>query len=354
MATAIINNVGIDGIVTVVPPKRQFFDEDAKRLGISSGLAKRISKSVGLYERRVVSPEVTALDLGEAACRDLLNGLDKDKSEIGFIIFVTQTSDHPQPCNATILHGRLELDTEVGALDVNLGCSGYVYGLYLAATMIKSLEKDVLLIVGDTLSRQVNSMDRSAGILFGDGASATLLTFKANECMYFDLCSDGTGYESIIVPAGGARMPSSEKTGISEEDNEGNFRALDDLKMVGGEVFNFAVRTEPTAIKKLLEFANISIEDVDMFFFHQANKYILQTIAKRLSLPSSKVPDKIITKYGNQSSASIPCTINEIIGSNEKPLLSVLSGFGVGLSWGSALCNLNLTYCPSPITWRKG
>ena len=148
----------------------------------------------------------------------------------------------------------MELDTEVGALDVNLGCSGYVYGLYLAATMIKSLEKDVLLIVGDTLSRQVNSMDRSAGILFGDGASATLLTFKANECMYFDLCSDGTGYESIIVPAGGARMPSSEKTGISEEDNEGNFRALDDLKMVGGEVFNFAVRTEPAAIKKLLEF----------------------------------------------------------------------------------------------------
>ena len=174
-----------------------------------------------------------------------------------------------------------------------------------------------------------------------------------NESMYFDSGSDGAGYQSIIVPAGGARMPSSEKTGISEEDKEGNSRSLDDLKMVGGEVFNFAVRTEPAAILKLLEFSKTSIEDVDMFFFHQANKYILRTIAKRLSIPAIKVPDAIITKYGNQSSASIPCTITDTLDAHERPLLCVLSGFGVGLSWGSALCTLNLAYCPSPITWSK-
>tara|TARA_B100000780_G_scaffold138564_1_gene96945 strand:- start:1696 stop:2754 length:1059 start_codon:yes stop_codon:yes gene_type:complete len=350
MVTTIIKNVALEGIVTVVPPKCQFFEEDAQLLGINASQAKRIKKSVGLDTRRVVSSDVTALDLAEVACRNLLKGLGKDGPEIGFIIFVTQTPDHRQPCNATILHGRLGLDTSVGALDVNLGCSGYVYGLFLAATMINSLGKDVLLIVGDTLSTQVNSRDRSAGILFGDGASATLLKSQENEKMYFDLNSDGSGFQSIIVPAGGARMPSSKKTGIAKEDDEGNFRTLDDLKMVGGEVFNFAVRTEPVAVQKLLDFSKTSVKEVDMFIFHQANKYILHTIAKRLSIPTSKVPDTVITKYGNQSSASIPCTINETLESDGRTLLCLLSGFGVGLSWGSVLCNLNLSYCPPPIT----
>ncbi|MFT5801848.1 MAG: 3-oxoacyl-[acyl-carrier-protein] synthase-3 [Nonlabens sp.] len=351
MATVTIENVAIEGVVTVIPPACIAFKADAARLGIEAGQAQRISDTVGLNERRVVSPGVTALDLGEQACKELIKGLSECSIDIGFMIFVTQTPDHSQPCNAAILHGRLGLDSSVGALDVNLGCSGYVYGLYLAASMIKSLGKDVLLVVGDTLSTKVNPLDRSASILFGDAASATLLSARENEIMYFDMCTDGSGFQSIIVPAGGARMPSSCETSIETEDDEGNVRALDDLKMIGGEVFNFAVRTEPKAIRKLLEFSQKSVEEVDMFFFHQANKYIIRTIAKRLSVPNAKVPDSIITKYGNQSSASIPCTINETIDADGHQRLSVLSGFGVGLSWASVLCNLNLKYSPLPINW---
>ena len=353
MAAVIVEDVGIKGIVTVVPPDCILFKTDAKRLGIEEGQAQRISETIGLKERRVVSTGVTALDLGELACIDLIKGLDTNLSDIGFIIFVTQTPDHRQPCNAAILHGRLGLDNSVGALDINLGCSGYIYGLYLATSMIKSLGKDVLLVVGDTLSTQVNPLDRSASILFGDASSATLLSAKENEKMYFDMCTDGANFQSIIVPAGASRMPSSFETGIDKEDDEGNIRALDDLKMVGGEVFNFAVRTEPKAIKELLKFSKKSIEEIDMFFFHQANKYILRTIAKRLSIPNAKVPDSIITKYGNQSSASIPCAINETIDADGLQRLSVLSGFGVGLSWASVICNLDLKYCPSTINWRK-
>ena len=352
MAEVVVKNVGIDGIVTVVPKEVSYFIDDAERLGIDQSQAQRIKDSVGLTQRHTAPANTTALDLGEAACEQLLKGLDQKYEDIGFLIFVTQSPDHRQPCNAAILHGRLNLDNSVGAFDINLGCSGYVYGLYIASTMIASLGKKVLLVVGDTLSKEVNPMDRSASILFGDASSATLLSSRVSGDMYFDLASDGAGYQSIIIPAGGARKPYTDQTGENVEDEEGNIRSLNDLKMVGGEVFNFAVRTEPKAIKKLLEFISKSVDEIDYFFFHQANKYILETIAKRLKIPAPKVPDSIISNYGNQSSASIPCAINTTMNAGEKKM-AILSGFGVGLSWASVYCELNLNYCPEPIIWSK-
>tara|TARA_B100000787_G_scaffold107601_1_gene79918 strand:- start:2026 stop:3069 length:1044 start_codon:yes stop_codon:yes gene_type:complete len=344
--------VGIEGIVTIVPEGISYFSDDAVRLGIDQNQAQRIKDSVGLSQRHTAPDNVTALDMGEAACKELLKGLDQNYDDIGFLIFVTQTPDHRQPCNAAILHGRLNLDSSVGAFDVNLGCSGYVYGLYVASTMIASLGKKVLLVVGDTISKEVNPMDRSSSILFGDAASATLISSRVSADMYFDLASDGAGYQSIIISAGGARQPSTDQTAINIEDEEGNVRSLNDLKMVGGEVFNFAVRTEPKAIKKLLEFSGKVVDEIDYFFFHQANKYILKTIAKRLKIPAIKVPDSIISNYGNQSSASIPCAINVTMNAGEKKI-AILSGFGVGLSWASVFCELNLNYCPEPIIWSK-
>ena len=352
MAEIVLKNVGIDGIVTVVPNEVSYFSDDADRLGIDQGQALRIKDSVGLTQRYTAPTNTTTLDLGEAACEQLLKGLDENYENIGFLIFVTQSPDHRQPCNAAILHGRLKLDNSVGAFDINLGCSGYVYGLYIASMMIASLGKKVLLVVGDTLSKEVNPMDRATSILFGDAASATLVSSRGSGDMYFDLASDGAGYQSIIIPAGGARQPHTDQTGENVEDEEGNIRSLNDLKMVGGEVFNFAVRTEPKAIKKLLAFSSKSVDEIDYFFFHQANKYILKTIAKRLKIPATKVPDSIISNYGNQSSASIPCAINVTMNAGEKKM-AILSGFGVGLSWASVYCELNLNYCPEPIIWSK-
>tara|TARA_B110000211_G_C13992847_1_gene514809 strand:- start:31 stop:1089 length:1059 start_codon:yes stop_codon:yes gene_type:complete len=352
MAELIVHDVGIEGIVTIVPEGISYFSDDAVRLGLDQNQAQRIKDSVGLSQRHTAPDNVTALDMGEAACEALLKGLDQNYDDIGFLIFITQTPDHPQPGNAAILHGRLNLDSSVGAFDINLGCSGYVYGLYVASTMISSLGKKVLLVVGDTLSKQVNPLDRSSSILFGDAASATLVSFRDSQNMYFDLCTDGAGFQSIIVPAGGARQPYTDQTAINVEDEEGNIRSLNDLKMLGGEVFNFAVRTEPKAIKKLLEFCGKAVDEIDYFFFHQANKYILKTIAKRLKIPDLKVPDSIISNYGNQSSASIPCAINVTMNAGEKNM-AVLSGFGVGLSWASVYCELNLNYCPEPIIWSK-
>ena len=352
MTTATVVGATIEGIVTVVPDRQVTFESDALRLGIGEQQAKRIAQSVGLAKRHVAPTGVTAIDLAEAAVLNLLDGLAVTGDCVGALIFVTQTPDHLQPCNAAILHGRLGLGTAVCSFDINLGCSGYVYGLFVATTLARNLDKNVLLVVGDTLSRLCNPEDRSTAILFGDAASATLVSPKESGPMYFDLGTDGSGSASIIVPAGGARLPASQETAVVVQDADGNFRSKNDLYMHGGDVFNFASRTEPKAIKALLDYAACSVDEVDYFFLHQANRYIIQTIAKRLKIPRGKMPDSVISDYGNQSSASVPCAVNSTLRANH-PVSAVLSGFGVGLSWGSVLCSLDLQFCPEPIVWSK-
>lgn len=351
MVAGEIGGAAVDGIVTVVPETCVSFEEDAVRLNIGESQAKRIARSVGLKKRHVAPIGVTATDLGHAAVVELIEGLAASIDDIGALIFVTQTPDFPQPCNAAVLHGRLGLKPSVCAFDINLGCSGYVYGLFVASNLVASLQTRVLLVVGDTLSRVCAPGDRSTSILFGDAASATILSPNCDTKSVYDFGTDGKGYDSIIVPAGGARQPVSPESGTICADEDGNLRSLNDLHMNGGEVFNFASRTEPRAIKQLLDSAETGVEEIDYFFLHQANKYIIQTIAKRLKIPRDKVPDTIISNYGNQSSASVPCAINATLQSNEK-VKAVLSGFGVGLSWGSVLCDLNLKFCPLPIIWR--
>ena len=223
--------------------------------------------------------------------------------------------------------------------------------------MIASLAcKKVLLLAGDTLSKCVNRRDRSTAPLFGDAGTATLIEASDLDSLsYFSLHTNGAGAQHIIQPAGGFRKPSSAETANEAIDDDGNYRCENDLVMNGGEVFNFSIKTEPTAIKQILEYAKQDMDVIDYVIFHQANKYIIKNIAKRLKLPMNKVPCETVSKYGNQSSASIPCTINdalneELSGCNKRV---ILSGFGVGLSWASAIVDLENIYCPSVSIYNK-
>jgi len=306
---------------------------------------ERMKKTIGLNKRRVVGPGVTAADLCQAAAKRLLEGLALERTQIDAVICVTQTPDHPQPCNAAVLHGRMGLAKDCAALDVNLGCSGYVYGLWLAHTMIASGGcHRVLLLAGDTISRLVYAQDRAVAPLFGDGGSATLLQHAAHAGNnYFSLQTDGRGYENLIVPAGGARLPKTPETSKVTRDDSGNSRSPENLFMDGAEIFNFSITEEPQSVRELLEYARADADEVDYFVFHQANRYILKNIAKRLKLDLEKVPMQTVECYGNQSSASIPAAIcGELAQSlRAKPgHRLVLSGFGVGLSWASALVDL--------------
>ena len=342
MAKATFYKSQIIGIHTTVGQIKKCIDDEVETYGGNTKQIDRIKKSVGLHTRHLADDSTTALDLCSEAAEKLLDGLNFDRKLLCGIIFVTQTPDHFQPCNAAILHGRLALETRTLAFDINLGCSGYIYGLFVAQSLIETCAcKHILLLAGDTLSKTVNKKDRAVAPIFGDAGTATLLSAANSTPSFFTLNTDGSGSNSIIIPAGGFRTPSSTATAQEVTDEDGNTRSLQNIKMNGMEVFNFSILREPQSIKELFEYSKLCDEQIDLFFFHQANKYIIQNIMRRLKIPIEKVPLDTISKYGNQSSASIPCTICDELAGNSVKKSVLLSGFGVGLSWASCIMDLS-------------
>ena len=345
MAKCRFSQVQIGGIVACAPKQEKCIDDEIDLFNRNAQQIKRLKQTIGLNRRRVVEPGTTAADLCESAARRLFEASELSPGEIDAVICVTQTPDYPQPCNAAVLHGRLDLSKHCAALDVNLGCSGYVYGLWLAHMMVSGGGcKTVLLLAGDTISQIVNPKDRSVAPLFGDGGSATLIqTSREEAASWFSLGTDGKGFDKLMVPAGGARNPCSTETKKEKQDMAGAIRSAEDLYMDGSEIFNFSITEEPKSIRDLVDYAGLDFNSIDYFVFHQANRYILLSIAKRLKIDVAKVPIKTIERFGNQSSASIPFALcgelgEELIRSEMKRL--VLSGFGVGLSWASAVINV--------------
>ena len=350
MASSTFHKAEVLGLTACAPANERCIDDEVKLLGGNLAQIERLKKTIGLHKRRVVLPGTTAVDLCVTAAEKLLAACQCEPGDVDAVIFVTQMPDYPQPGNASLLHARLGLGTDCAALDVNLGCSGYVYGLWLAHMMIESggCER-VLLLAGDTVSTLVHEQDRALAPLFGDGGSATLLGLRSPESAksarpaHFSLHADGRGQDALKVPAGGARTPHSPEQATAEADEHGNTRAPINLHMDGSAVFTFSVTTVPAGIKALLEQSDTTVEAVDRFVLHQANRYILSNIAKRLKVDAAKVPMRTVEHFGNQSSASIPTALCFECGPEltDGPVQRILlSGFGVGLSWGSALLDL--------------
>lgn len=339
----------IRGVVTAVPSCVKSIDDEVHLYGGNVEQIERIKKTIGLNQRHVVEEGVTAGDLCEGAAERLLERTSLTREEIDAVILVTQTPDYFQPATACVLHGRLGLKEDCAAFDVNLGCSGYVYALWLAGMMIETGScRNVLILAGDTISRCVNPRDRALAPLFGDAGSATWMARAQEEReSWFSVKTDGTGFSHLMVPGGAFRHPSSEETRREQTDAEGNVRSQEQLRMNGAEVFNFSIKVEPKAIREIVEFAGKSLEDLDYLIFHQANRYIISNIARRLKVPMEKVPCATVEKYGNQSCASIPGTICDCLGERltKETRQVVLSGFGVGLSWASCYLTLDHLEC---------
>lgn len=340
MATGEFHKAQVTGVLTWVPKGVRNIDDEVDLYGGNAAQIERIRKTIGLGSRRVASPGETTADLCEKAALALLESMQVPASAVDALICVTQTPDHFQPANACILHGRLHLSPACAAFDVNLGCSGWVYGLWLAHMMIETGScSRVLLLAGDTLSRQVNPRDRSVAPLFGDAGSATLVEAAPQPSRaVFSLHTDGSGHEAIIVPAGAFRAPHSPEAALEATDEEGNIRSPLNLRMAGADVFNFSLKVEPEALRQIAERAGRPLETADYLFLHQANRYILGNIARRLRLPQEKIPSAVVERYGNQSSASVPGVLCDTLGpkGTDRSLSVIVSGFGVGLSWASA------------------
>jgi 3-oxoacyl-[acyl-carrier-protein] synthase III len=334
------NNIGISGISAAVP--KHVVDNYAYTEHFEKEDVKEIVDKIGIKERRFASPETCSSDLCFAAAEKLIADMKIDKSEIDLLIFVSQTPDYRMPATSILLQERLGLSKSTAAFDISLGCSAFIYGLSsVYAFMQTGGFRKALLLDGETRSRIYSPKDRKTAFLFGDGGVAAIIECdeKFGES-FFSLNSDGSKESLIKINAGGYRNPSSIET-VQEKvvDEHGNIRTEEHGYMAGADVFNFVLLEIPKDIKSLLAFSNASTSEIDYFVFHQANSYMNTYLAKKLKLESDKVPT-CIEKFGNTSSVSIPLTIvSELQNNLEGNKKMLLSGFGVGMSWASAILN---------------
>lgn len=339
MAFLKTENTRVSAIYTCVPQKKER-TEDYEWISMQE--RQLFTKTTGIIERRVASETTTCSDLCFEAASQLLNDLNC-KDEIDLVLFVSQSPDYFLPATSIVLQNRLGIPTNSLAFDVNLGCSGFVYGLSIASHFIQSGNiKKVLFLAGDKSTISTNYEDKSTFPLFGDAGTATLLEFdETAKSWNFSMASDGKGKDAIIIEHGHSRNPYGRIDDETVEIEPGIKRSKKHLKLNGMEVFNFALKEVAPSIKDLLVFAEKQIEEIDYFVFHQANKLINDSVRKKLKIEESKVPLSI-DYFGNTSSASIPLTIckelEQIVSNEEKTY--ILSGFGVGFSWATVILEL--------------
>lgn len=315
----------IAGVVSCVPAR--VIDNTAFRERFGDKAAD-IEKMTGVIERRWTDATTTTADLCQQAADRLLDQLGWERSSVDALFFVTQTPDYRLPATACALQGRLGLGSQVIAFDVNLGCSGYPYGLWLAMTTVASgAARRVLLLVGDTITKTVDAEDRSTAMLFGDAGTATAIEVDATGTAHFVLGTDGSGERRLIIAEGAYRTP-------PEEDPQGP--KADALYMDGGAIFNFTLATVPPLVADTVGRAG-GVDRFDAFLFHQANAFMLRHLAKKSKLPAEKVPVNI-DRFGNTSSATIPLLMTTDLAERLRaaPARLGMFGFGVGFSWGSA------------------
>jgi 3-oxoacyl-[acyl-carrier-protein] synthase-3 len=343
MAQATLRNVRYAGMATCVP-KRVLSNIDDCPPQMRSA-RERVVRNIGIETRRICSEWQYFSDLAFDATEKLLEELKWERDEIDALIVVTQSPDYPIPATAIILQDRLKLKQTTIAFDINLGCSAYAFGLHLLGSMISAGGiKKGLVLVGDKSASVIEP-------LFSDAGTATALEYDPDAPpMYFDLNSDGSGYQAIMLPVGGHREPIGLQHMTPVKDEDGIWRYPGALILDGPAVLSFSTQRVPPAVRNLLEYAGCSAEQIDYFIFHQANRMINETIRKKLGLPPEKVPSTL-HDFGNTSGASLPVTmtvrIRDALMEGKKKIL--LSGFGIGLSWGSCIVDIENAVFPELI-----
>jgi len=338
MAFFTIKNVAIRGISACVPSNK----EDNRDLSNLSGEEiEKLIVSTGIESRRVSSKEICTSDLCVKAAEQLVKDLNWTGNKIDVLIFVTQTPDYVLPATSCLLQERLGLSESCYALDISLGCSGWIYGLSTISSLISATGlKKGLLLAGDTISRICSKEDKSTYPLFGDAGTATAIEWSPDNEFKFHASCNGEGYDTIIVPDGAYRNMSNKGSFIPQKIEEGIERNKLQLVLDGMNVFSFGISQAPDSVDRLISHFGIDKENINYFVFHQANRFMNEKIRKKLKLQAEKVPYSL-KDFGNTSSASIPLTMiiqlkNEL---ETKSLNHIACGFGVGLSWGSVYFN---------------
>lgn len=293
-----------------------------------------IAEKTGIQQRHIAAPEQTASDLAVLAAEKLISEQQIDRNEIDFVLLCTQTPDYPLPTTSCLIQDRLQLATRCGALDFNLGCSGYVYGLALADGLIQSgAAKKILLLTAETYSKYIDPEDRSLRTIFGDGATATLLTSAQERSLWgFQFGSDGSGGDMLLVADGGGRP---EEDAIKPRHRK---RWKSRLYMDGPSLINFTVEAIPHLVQEILDKNNLEDQDISHYLFHQATWKMLDQLRHRMNVDEQRLPIEL-ADIGNTVSCTIPILIDRMRsrGSWRAESTNMLVGFGVGLSWAGCL-----------------
>jgi len=293
-----------------------------------------IYEKTGIRSRHIAAEGECASDLAAAAAQKLFQQYDVDPASIDFLLLCTQTPDYPLPTTACLLQSRLGLKTSVGALDFNLGCSGYVYGLSLADGLIRSgAARRVLLLTAETYSKYIHPTDRSLRTIFGDGAAATLVEAASEPTLTaFQFGTDGTGADTLLVTKGGARPP---EQAIQPRHRQ---RWESALYMDGPSLINFTVVAVPQLVENILAAARLSDKDIDLYLFHQATLKMLEQLRERMRVKPERLP-MVLEHCGNTVSSTIPILIEHLRknGQLKRGMRSMLVGFGVGWSWAGGI-----------------
>ena len=356
MAFLDFNHVNIKGVAAAVPERKEFNKDFPK---LTEEQLNQYIKTVGVFERRcaIHDGSLCTSDLCYEAAVKLMNELQWEKEEIGLLVFVSHTQDYKLPSTACILQHRLGLNKETMAFDIPLGCSGFVYGLGVSGVLVSQGSiKKALLLVGNTQSVYASPEDKTTALLFGDAGSAIALEYDATqtESMKFHFQTDGSGYESLIVHDGGCRHPFDLHSLEMEEFEEGIRRTRLHEQMDGGAVFSFAFFNVPKSLNSLMNQYGIHTESIDYLLLHQANRFMCDSIRKKMGILEEKVPYNI-DRFGNTSGTSIPLLmVTELRERLQQEKLHLLScGFGVGLSLGSVYLSTDRITVPELIEIKQ-
>lgn len=318
-------------------PEKVVTNEDIVR-DFPEWSVEKIASKVGVHQRHVAAADETAADLAVKAAQSLFKQGKCGLQEVDFVLFCTQSPDYFLPTSACIIQKRLGLRTDIGALDFNLGCSGYVYGLALAKGLVVSgVAANVLLLTGETYNKHLHPKDKGNRTIFGDAASATLVgTDGIAEIGNFSLGTDGSGADNLIIKSGGMRCPKRQDDLHFDENN--NPVSSDYLYMNGSEIFTFTLDNVPPLIADTLSRNGVEKDEADLYVFHQANKYMLDFLRKKIRI----APERFyycLSEYGNTVSNTIPIALSNALqdGFLTKGMKVVIAGFGVGYSWGGCL-----------------
>lgn len=347
---AVFKGKKISGILGILPDEVSYFDDEVDNYAFPPKQTLRLKKVMGFEKHRLAKADSTVSDFCVFGLKHLLAEGKVKKEEIGAIVVVTLSPDYFVPHVSNIIHGECELPEDVLCMDIAQGCCGYLLGLMQSFMLLDVLkDKKVVLFNTDVLSHKVSRHDRNDFPLIGDATSVTIVENAEDvRDIYFELHTNGSQREALIIPAGGFAMPSTPETAIMKEMEDGNCRSLDNLHMDGAEVFNFVQTKIPPMLDNMFETLGIRKEEIDYYLFHQPNKFMLKKLADKIGVPYEKMFMNVVENFGNSSGVSIP--INTVFNlSNELTdceYFCCMSAFGSGLTWGAMIMNLgNLDFC---------